>query len=354
MIHGGDVYSEGLLKGVELIDFSSNINPLGVPKSFLDNMNKAVEALVRYPDIEYRKLIESLNFYLRETYKVSYLTQDNFLLGNGASEVIDLCIGCSKKVLILTPSFLEYELSAVKARCEILYSSLDENMDYDYKDIKNKLSQVDSLIIGNPNNPNGGILDKDKFKEILNYCDKNKKTVVVDEAFIEFTGHREHSAIKEIEKYNCLIIIKAITKFFAMPGIRFGYGISSNKSLITQLKAKQNPWNINCFAEIAAMYALKDKEYIASSIKWIEEERRFLELELSKLKCISRVYKTHANFILCKLKDIDCNTLYERCLKKQILIRRASNFKGLGENFVRFAVKDRKNNKSLINALENI
>lgn len=354
MIHGGDVYSEGLLKGRELIDFSSNINPLGVPKSFLDNMNKAVEALVRYPDIEYRKLIESLNLYIRETYKVSYLTQDNFVLGNGASEVIDLCIGHSKKVLILTPSFLEYELSAVKAMCEILYSSLNENMDYDYEDINNKLREVDSLIIGNPNNPNGGILDKDKFKEILNYCEKNKKIVVVDEAFIEFTGDREHSVIKGLEKYNCLIIIKAITKFFAMPGIRFGYGISSNKSLIKQLKAKQNPWNINCFAEIAAIYALTDKEYTASSLKWIEEERKFLELELSKLKCINRVYKTHANFILCKLKGIDCNTLYERCLKKQILIRRASNFKGLDENFVRFAVKDRKNNATLINALKNI
>lgn len=354
MLHGGDVYSVGLLKGRELIDFSSNINPLGVPKAFLDNMNKAVEALVRYPDIEYRKLIESLNLYLGETYKVSYLSQDNFVLGNGASEVIDLCIGRSKRILILTPSFLEYELSAVIARCEIVYSSLNQNMDYDYEDINNKLREVDSVIIGNPNNPNGGLLDKDKFKEILNYCEKNKKVVVVDEAFIEFTGNREHSVIKEIEKYNCLIIIKAITKFFAMPGIRFGYGVSSNKSLIAQLKAKQNPWNINCFAEIAAIYALKDKEYIASSHKWIEEERKFLEFELSKLKCISRVYKTHANFILCNLKNIDCDTLYEKCLKKQILIRRASNFKGLDENFVRFAIKDRKNNERLISALKDI
>lgn len=354
--HGGDVYTDGILKGKELIDFSSNINPLGVPRSFIDNINEAMQSVTRYPDIKYRELIKNINKYImiQSGHDKEFLGEDKYLLGNGAAEVIDLSVSSLKKILIVVPSFVEYEEDAIKHNCEITYSYLTEDMDYNYEDIYSKLEAVDGVIIANPNNPSGNIINKDKFKNILDYCEDNDKTIIIDEAFVEFTGDKNISFVKELEKYNCLFIIRALTKFFAMPGIRFGFGISRNKTLIKELKMRQNPWNINCFAETAAKYVLFDNEYIKASEKWIQEEKGFLPKELEKISFIERVYKTHSNYVLCKLKDITDEELYNLCLKEDIVIRKSSNFRGLDESFVRFAIKDRELNIKLLEVLRNL
>lgn len=354
--HGGDVYTDGILKGKELVDFSSNINPLGVPRSFVDNINEALQSITRYPDIKYRELVKNINRYgsVQSGYNQEFLGEDNYLLGNGAAEVIDLAVSAFKNILIVVPSFVEYEEDAVKHNCKITYSYLTEDMDYNYEDIYLKLKTVDGLIIANPNNPSGNIINKDKFKNILDYCERNNKTIIIDEAFVEFTGDKNTSFVKELKNYDCLFIIRALTKFFAMPGIRFGFGISKNSNLIQALKKKQNPWNINCFAETAAKYVLFDEEYIKASEKWIKEEKDFLPSGLEKISFIERVYETHSNYVLCELNGITDEELYELCLKEDIVIRKASNFRGLDESFVRFAIKDRELNIKLLEVLKNI
>ena len=148
--------------------------------------------------------------------------------------------------------------------------------------------------------------------------------------------------------------IRAITKFFAMPGVRFGYGISSNEALLNNIRKKQNPWNINCFAELAVKYSLKDKEYIKKSLQWIEEEREFFVSQLNEITYIEQTFKSFSNFVLCKLRDIDEEKLYKYCLGNGIIIRKASNFRGLDKSYVRFAIKDRIANESLIKVLKNI
>lgn len=353
--HGGDVYTDGFLKGKELIDFSSNINPLGVPTSFIDRINEALQSVTRYPDIKYRELTRCINRYIKKqgNFKENFLNEDNYILGNGAAEVIDLVVSSLKKILIIVPSFVEYEEDAVKHNCEITYSYLTEDMDYNYEDIYSKLEAVDGLIIANPNNPSGNVINKDKFKNILDYCEENNKTIIIDEAFVEFTGDKNITFVKELEKYNCLFIIRALTKYFAMPGIRFGFGISKNSTLIQALKKKQNPWNINCFAETAAKYVLFDEEYIKASEKWIQDEKSFLPKELEKISFIERVYETHSNYVLCELNGITDEELYNLCLKEDIVIRKASNFRGLDESFVRFAIKDRELNIKLLDVLRN-
>ncbi len=155
-------------------------------------------------------------------------------------------------------------------------------MDFDYEDILEKCSDVGAVIIGNPNNPNGNIIDEAKFKDILDFCEKQNKTVIIDEAFIEFTGDIRDSFIIEMLSYKCIFIIRALTKFFSMPGVRFGYGISSNLRLMKYIKERQNPWSINCFAELAVKYALEDDEYINRSLEWIRIERKFFIEELQK------------------------------------------------------------------------
>lgn len=345
MIHGGDIYTNGIFKGQELLDFSSNINPLGVPKDFENNIAEALNAVTRYPDIKYRELLKSLSNY-------TGISEKNFVLGNGAAEIIDLVISNFKSMLIVVPSFVEYEIDAKKWGCHIEYSRLLDNMDFDYEDMENKLINIDALIIGNPNNPNGNIIDKTKFNNIIEFCESEGKTIIIDEAFIEFTGGIENSFLDKIKNNKSIFIIRAITKFFAMPGVRFGYGISSNEELLNNIRKKQNPWNINCFAETAVKYSLRDKEYIKRSLQWIGEEREFFIKQLNEISCIEQTFKSFSNFVLCKLRGIDEEKLYEHCLENGIIIRKASNFRGLDNSYVRFAIKDRQSNKRLIKILK--
>lgn len=367
MKHGGDIYTDGILKGKELIDFSSNINPLGVPKSFTDNIQEAIDNLNKYPDIKYRRLKGYIAEYINngkilfEKFKkepqfikddyARLVDQKHIVLGNGAAEIIDLVISTLKKVMIITPSFGEYEENAKKHGCEIVYINSTENMDYDYKEIFNNLNKVDGIIVANPNNPDGRILKEEEFKPILDYCEENNKLVIIDEAFIEFVGDINKSFVEKIRKYKCLFIIRALTKFYAMPGIRLGFGISRNEEIIKKIKAVQNPWNINTFAELAAKYVLKDEEYIKKSLQWIINERKIFLEEIRKIKFVEKAYDTYGNFILCKLKSIDCEKLYDYCLREGIVIRKCDNYKGLNKSFIRVAIKDRCTNKILINKL---
>ncbi|MBV1821483.1 histidinol-phosphate aminotransferase family protein, partial [Bacteroidales bacterium MSK.15.36] len=351
MKHGGDIYTDGILKGKELIDFSSNINPLGVPKSFTDNIQEAIDNLNKYPDIKYRRLKGYIAEYINngkilfEKFKkepqfikddyARLVDQKHIVLGNGAAEIIDLVISTLKKVMIITPSFGEYEENAKKHGCEIVYINSTENMDYDYKEIFNNLNKVDGIIVANPNNPDGRILKEEEFKPILDYCEENNKLVIIDEAFIEFVGDINKSFVEKIRKYKCLFIIRALTKFYAMPGIRLGFGISRNEEIIKKIKAVQNPWNINTFAELAAKYVLKDEEYIKKSLQWIINERKIFLEEIRKIKFVEKAYDTYGNFILCKLKSIDCEKLYDYCLREGIVIRKCDNYKGLNKSFIR-------------------
>ncbi|NMM64648.1 aminotransferase class I/II-fold pyridoxal phosphate-dependent enzyme [Clostridium sp. P21] len=364
MEHGGDVYTEGILKGKEILDFSSNINPLGVPVSFRDHINEALEAVKKYPDVEYRSLKKYIREYLEfsrnyfkdepcKTNKFS-ICESDIVLGNGAAEIIDLSISCFKKVCIVVPSFIEYEKNALKWGCNVIYSTMKKDMTYDYEDILFKIQKSDLLIIGNPNNPNGGIINKDEFKTILDFCEENNKTIIIDEAFIEFTGKNNFSFLEEIESYKCIFIIRALTKFFAMPGIRIGYGISKNEKLISEIKSKQNPWNINCFAETAAKYVLKDKDYIENSLIWIDEERKYMISNLKKIGFIEEVYSTYSNFVLCRLKNLDCQKLYKTCLEKGIAIRKCDNFRTLNEKYIRLAIKSREDNNRVIKLLNSL
>lgn len=350
-IHGGDIYTEGILKGRNIIDFSSNINPLGVPETFKKNIEEAFKMVERYPDIQYRQLKTNIIRYIKKYWDVT-LENENLILGNGASEIIDLSIKNLKKIVIPAPSFSEYSISCKKWGVAVAYSYLTKDMEYDYEDIKIKLENSDGVIFGNPNNPNGGILNKIKFKEILDICERKQKIIIVDEAFIEF-AEEGTSIIDNLDRYKCLIIIRALTKYFAVPGIRFGYGITFNNEIISCMKENQNPWNINSFAELCVKYSLNDENYIDLSKRWIREEKQYMMNELRGISIINKVYITNCNYILCKLNFITSQKLYEYCLEKGILIRKANNFEGLSDEYVRFAIKNRSLNNILIEVLRN-
>lgn len=345
--HGGDIYTEGLLKGKELIDYSSNINLLGVPSSFYEGIKEATNLINYYPDIQYRSTKEAIIKY----HKIS-IDNDNIILGNGAADVLDLAISTLKSICIIAPSFSEYEISAKKYGLEIKYSYLNGDMTYNYEDILDKLKVCDGIIIANPNNPNGSNIDKEKFKFILNYCEKNGKRIIIDEAFVEFSGDKAKSFIDEVNNYKSLIIVRAITKYFALPGIRLGWAISSDKKILSKLRGKQLPWNINTFAALSLRYLLEDSEYIEKSLKVNINEKEFLIQELRKLNVINRVFDSNSNFVLCKLENSTDNELFEFALSKGILIRKCGNYRGLDSSFIRLAVKSRENNEILLDMLK--
>ena len=224
-------------------------------------------------------------------------------------------------------------------------------MTYSYEDILDKLKSCDGIIIGNPNNPNGCNIDKDRFKKILNYCEVNEKKIIVDEAFVEFSGDKAYSFIDEVINYKSLILIRAITKYFALPGIRLGWAISSDKEILNKLREKQLPWNINTFAAVSLKYLLEDREYIEKSLNVNMVEREFLINELRKISLFNRVFESNSNFLLCKLNNVVEQELFEFALNSGILIRKCGNYRGLDNSFIRLAVKSRENNEVLLDML---
>ena len=350
--HGGDIYTDGVLKGRQILDFSSNINPLGVPGKFREALDEIYKEVVRYPDYKYRKLKESIITYVK-TYYGTNLDMDEIILGNGASEVLDLFISSVKSIGIIVPSFVEYEEFALKHDNRITFVPLSEDFKYNYSSIRKSLEVLDGIIIGNPNNPTGNLIDRKEFMGLLEYCEKNNKKVIVDEAFIEFCDEK-NSVVNLVKKYSCLFIVRAFTKFFGMPGARLGYGISSNKELLKKFSNSQLPWNINTLAELALQKSYEDREYINKSKEWIKEELPYMLTKLKDISVISRVIPTSCNFVLCELNGIDENKLYEIMLEKGILIRKCSNFKGLNDSFVRFAIKSRELNNILLDLLREL
>lgn len=350
--HGGDIYTDGVLKGRQLLDFSSNINPLGVPEKFREALDEIYKEVVRYPDYKYRSLKESIITYIKKYYNTD-LDMDEIILGNGASEVLDLFISSVKSIGIMVPSFVEYEEFALKYDNKITFMPLSEDFKYNYTLIRESLGNLEGIIIGNPNNPTGNLIDRKEFMGLLEYCEENDKKVIIDEAFIEFCDE-ENSLVDLVGKYSCLFIVRAFTKFFGMPGARLGYGISSNKELLKKLSERQLPWNINTLAELALKKSYEDTNYINRSKEWIKEELPYMLTKLKDIKAIIRVIPTNCNFVLCELKDVDENKLYEAMFERGVLIRKCSNFRGLNNRFVRFAIKSRDLNDILLDLLREL
>jgi threonine-phosphate decarboxylase len=345
--HGGDIYTQGIFNGIKLLDFSSNINFLGLPSSFKNSISENLEQLTQYPDLKYRQAKQHISQYLKHEIK-----QENIILGNGAAEIINLAVSTLKKPCIVIPSFSEYEISAANNQAEIVFSNLNEDFSCNYNDILDKMEFCDGLVIANPNNPNGAVVDQQAFYPILEFCENNKKRIIMDEAFVEFAKDGT-SFVASCKKFKCLFIIRALTKFFAMPGVRLGYGLSCDLEFIEKLCKRQIPWNINTFAELAIKTVLEDNAYINESKIKLETEKAYFYEKLQHFSFINNVYKSEANFLLIKLKEVCGEELFEFALSNGILIRRCSNFRGLDNHFIRLAVKARQHNEQLLRMFEN-
>ncbi|AMD95390.1 threonine-phosphate decarboxylase CobD [Leptotrichia sp. oral taxon 847] len=359
--HGGNIYKIFREKKIKnILDYSSNINPFGISENLKKTILENFESIEKYPDPDYFKLKKRIS----EKIKVDL---GNIILGNGATEIIFLIIKVLnlKKVLIVSPTFGEYEraVKSLQNSVKINYFKLDEeeNFKFNQKKFENEMEKnYDLVIICNPNNPTGKFLKKDEMEKILEKCNQKGAKLLVDEAFIEFIQNWKKETIiqTKINKKN-LFVIRAFTKFFAIPGLRLGYGIGFDKEIICKMNEKKEPWSVNSLAEIAGICALDDLDYIKKTEDWIKEEKIYMFKKLSEIKEIE-VFKTEVNFILVKIKKeifekgMDSKKLQEEMLKHGILIRDASNFIFLGKKYFRLAIKDRKNNDFVLKILKEI
>ena len=359
--HGGNIYKVFREKKIKnILDYSSNINPFGISKKLKKVIFENLEILEKYPDPDYFELREKIA-------KKNGVNLENIILGNGATEIIFLIVKVldPKKVLIVAPTFGEYERAVknLQDKVEIQYFELKEkeNFIFNQKKFDNIIEKnFDLVVICNPNNPTGKFLKKEEMEKILRKCNEKSTKLLVDEAFIEFVENwrEETIAHTKVDKKN-LFVIRAFTKFFAIPGLRLGYGICFDKEIICKMNEKKEPWSVNNLAEIAGICVLDDLEYIKKTENWIKKGKKYMFEKLSKIKEIE-VFETEVNFILGKIKDrhfekgMDSEKLQEKMLKNGILIRNAENFIFLNKRFFRLAIKDRENNDIVLKKLASI
>lgn len=346
MDHGGDLLSyESHYEG-ELIDFSSNINPLGTPGGLDQVLINSFKTLESYPDIQYRKLKSSISKYLN-------CSRDNVLVGNGAVEIINNFIIPAKRVVVMTPAFSEYGKRALAHHKEVVKVAYREDFSIDIEELNNILEEDDLLILGNPNNPTGLRIDKEVLLDIYRLIRNKNAYLLLDEAFYEFCPW-DYDSIEIFKDFNYenIGIIRAATKFFALPGIRLGYACASI-SKVSQIAKIELPWSVNALADIAGQYIFDDSSYIKKSKAYIEEERNFLLKELANIKGI-KAYNTHTNYILIKLENLDEEYAFNFFLQKGIVIRKCSSFKELGKNHIRVAIKNREDNLSLLEVFKEL
>jgi threonine-phosphate decarboxylase len=343
MNHGGDLISYESYYDGNLIDFSSNINPLGPPKGLENILIDSFNLLEAYPDIHYRKLKRSISEYLN-------CGENNILVGNGAVEIINNFTILAKRVLILTPSFSEYEDRAIVHDKSVERIPYKDDFTIDVKLIEKTIQKDDLLILGNPNNPTGLRIEKDILMKIYKIIKEARAYLLLDEAFFEFCP-KDYDSIKlfKNDNYENVAIIRAATKFFSLPGIRLGYCCTSFEK-VEEIQKIELPWSINSLADAAGQFIFKDKEYIEQSQIYIEKERRYLLEELSKINYL-KVYNTHTNYILLKLLKWDEEYIFKQLLKSGIVIRKCKSFIGLHDGYIRVAIKDREKNIKLIEAL---
>jgi threonine-phosphate decarboxylase len=348
--HGGNIFDIARQLGTEpdsIIDFSASINPLGlsslVKKSILD----ALDSLVHYPDNNHRELKQALANY-------HGLSTANIVVANGSTEIIYHLPAMLKgtRALVISPSFNEYLRSLLQQHWEVRHFILkpENNFSIDLEELKHVLADgYDVLYICNPGNPNGTLYELRIIEQIYSLCSAAGTFLVLDEAFMDFS--EDSSAKHDIITGDNGILLRSMTKFFGIPGLRLGYALSSS-TLAERLDAMGGPWSVNTLALTAGVAALQDREHNQRTIEYILQERQRFFSRLSELKKL-KLYPSSANFLLAEIVNgMSAMELRNRLLQQRILIRDCTNFRGLTPQFFRVAVRTTEENEQLMEALK--
>ncbi len=354
--HGGDILGaslEGGMDAASIIDFSSSINPEGLAPG----ARQAVAALLRDPRLSAaypapcpRGLIRALSAYIG-------VGQECVLAGNGSTEFIYLLprviMARGGLAMIIEPAFSEYAPALALSGAGVVPFFLreEEGFALDYrvleKAVKERRPQV--LYMANPVNPIGRLVEKDVMLRISDLCREIGAWFVVDEAFIDF--NESLSITKEAVEEGHIIVLRSMTKFFALAALRLGY-VVGGRDIIERLRPHMPPWSVNALAVAAGIASLSDRQYMGRARAWLCMEGPLMREALGGIKGL-KTYPSGANYFTSRLivPGLNAPRLRELLLKKGLLIRDLSNIRGLGPSFFRVAVKDRESNGLLIREL---
>ena len=364
--HGGNIYRLAEKLGIQerkVVDFSASVNPLGVSKQIKAEIRRHLKYLPHYPDPEAKKLRKRLAQY-------HGINPETILCGNGSTELIYLITRALKprKVLIPVPTFSEYERAVLTAenkerRAVIEFYILKEkngfeiNPDEFITDLKGERDpspiaphsshSFDMAFLCNPNNPTGRLLRREDVIKIAGAARDLRCYLIVDEAFMDFCP--EETIIKYVESNPYLIVLRSMTNFYALAGLRIGYGVFP-QDLVERLKGYKEPWTVSSLAQRAAAVAIRDKTYKKETFTLLRQEKRFLEKNIKKLGI--EFFPSDTNFYLLKISNAD--EISDGLQLKGMLVRDCSDFRGLDRTYLRISVKSHKENAILIKELTQI
>lgn len=352
--HGGDLVTASARYGVEperMTDFSANINPLGPPPGLLEALGQALPGIVRYPDPGHRRLTSLL----ADRHQVE---EAAVVIGNGAAENMALALLAlsPEKVGIVEPCFSEYCTLSRQfgAKVQSVYGTEKRRFKAAPDEVERLIRETDLVFIGQPNNPNGVQYGLDELRRFTGAGERYGTYVVLDEAFIDFIPEKErHTLLPELTAYPHLILIRSMTKFYAIPGLRLGFALAQPE-VAARMRDKQVTWSVNMLALLAGEICLgADAEYEQATLALVGRQRRWLRGELERLGC--QTWPGEANFLLVRLPEPWTAEGMQAALgRRGVLVRSCAMYPGLTVRDIRIAVKDEAACGKLVKELKEV
>ncbi len=330
----------------DVIDYSININPLGLPESIRETVMASIDDMIKYPDISGAGARKAIGEY-------ENIDPSRLIMGNGASELIYLFARAIRpeKVLIIQPTFNEYERAfrLVGSRIEVFKLSSEDgfHMDIEYFEKTLEGYRPDVVVLCNPNNPTGKFLPLEELKVLVDLMKQYESFLFIDESFIGFTGQ---SSIVEHVDCTRVFSLRSMTKYYAVPGLRIGYSIS-HEQVVRKLEAYKEPWTMNGLALQAVPAMIHDSTFHEQVSQWVITEHKWMYQALDKIQKL-HVYPSETNFFLCKLHGISGHKLNVKLESQGAHVRVCDDFIGLDEGYIRIALRLHGENSRLIELLQ--
>ena len=337
-----------------IIKFGANVNPLGLSENVKQQLASRLDILSSYPDRDYTTLRNTISEYCN-------VPAEFILPGNGSSELIALLIQerNPKHTLILGPTYSEYsrELSFSGSTQEYYHLREEDNFVLNVDDLCQTLEgNYDFLIICNPNNPTSSAITREDLQKLLTFCAEKNIFVMIDETYVEFAPDiSEITAVTLTKECTNLMVLRGVSKFYAAPGMRLGYGITGNLDFLKKMKEKQVPWSLNSLGALAGELMLQDKDYIHRTRELILSERTRLLQALVEIPTY-KTYPAYANFILLKIQKpvLTSYDVFDACIRQGLMIRDCSSFECLDGEYIRFCIMNLEDNTRLLNILSSL
>ena len=338
--HGGDVYGEEIL-----LDFSANTNPLGTPPGVLAAVEESLNQLHRYPDPYCRRLVSAIAAF-------EQVPENWILCGNGAAELIySYCAAIgAKRAVELAPTFSEYAIALERLGCHVSRYFLSRDREFVLDEgFLTFLEQEkpEAVFLCNPNNPTGQTIPLDLLGEIVKLCGKRSIRLFVDECFADLSDGKE-SLKAQLAENPHVFLLKAFTKSYGMAGLRLGYCLTADETLLARMAKSVPPWNVSTPAQVAGEAALKETAFLEQTRALIQKERAWLRAQLEALGLW--VCPSKANYLLFQGPE-GLDTALRR---QKIAIRNCDNYHGLAPGWYRIAVRRREENEALMGGIRRV